>query len=63
MADLKYKPVPHNRAEFLAAAGQRPGFNEACDSLKREYTVASQMLIARAHISDCAAYLTFVEIS
>jgi len=60
MADLKYKPVPHNRAEFLAAARQRLGFHSACDSLKREYTVVSQMLIARAHISGCAVRPTFV---
>ena len=48
MADLKYKPVPHNHTEFLAAARQRPGFNDAYDSLELEYTVASQMLSARA---------------
>ena len=48
MADLKYTPVSHNHAEFLAAARQRPGFNEAYDSLELEYTVASQMLRARA---------------
>ena len=46
MADLKYKPVPHNHAEFLAAARQRPGFNDAYDSLELEYTVVSQMLNA-----------------
>jgi DNA-binding XRE family transcriptional regulator len=48
MADLKYKPVPHNHAEFLVAARQHPGFNDAYDSLELEYTVASQMLKARA---------------
>ena len=48
MADLKYKPVPHNHAEFLAAARQRPGFKDAYDSLELEYAVASQMLKARA---------------
>ena len=48
MADLNYKPVPHNHTEFLAAARQRPGFNDAYDSLELEYTVASQMLRARA---------------
>ena len=48
MADLKYQPVPHNHAEFLAAARQRPGFNEANDILELEYTVAIQMLKARA---------------
>jgi hypothetical protein len=46
MADLKYKPVPHNHAVFLVAARQRPGFNDAYDSHELEYTVASQMLKA-----------------
>ena len=48
MADLKYKPVPHNHAAFLAAARQRTEFNDAYDSLELEYSVASQMLKARA---------------
>ena len=48
MADLEYKPVPHNHAEFLAAARQRPGFTDVYDKLEFEYTVASQMLKARA---------------
>ncbi len=48
MADLKYKPVPHTHNDFLATARQRPGFNDAYDSLELEYTVASQMLRARA---------------
>ena len=46
MADLKYKPVPYNHAAVLVAARQRPGFNDAYDSLELEYTVASQMLKA-----------------
>ena len=45
---MKYKPVPHNHGEFLAAARQRPGFNDAFDRLELEYTVATQMLKARA---------------
>lgn len=49
MADLEYQPVRHNHAEFLATARQRPGFNDAYDSLELEYTVASQMLKARAN--------------
>ena len=48
MADLKYEPVPHNHAAFLAAARQRPGFNDAYESLELKYTVASQMHKARA---------------
>ena len=47
MADLTYKPIPHNHTEFLAAARLRPGFNDAYDSLELKYTVASQMLKAR----------------
>ena len=50
MADLKYEPVPHNHAAFLVAARQRPGFNDAYDSLELKYTVASQML--KAHEND-----------
>ncbi|MGP1681247.1 MAG: helix-turn-helix domain-containing protein [Giesbergeria sp.] len=48
MADLKYQPVRHNHADFLAIAWQRPGLNDAYDSLELEYTVASQRLKARA---------------
>lgn len=48
MADLKYKPVRHRHAEFLAKAKQRPGFAEAYKSLELEYALASQMLEARA---------------
>ena len=48
MADLKYEPVPHNHGEFLAAARQRPGFNDAYDSLELKYTVASRMRKASA---------------
>ena len=48
MDDLKYQPVRHNHADFLATARQRPGFNDAYDSLEVEYTVANQMLKARA---------------
>lgn len=47
MADLKYEPVPHDHAEFLAKAKQRRGFAEAYDSLELEYALASQMLKAR----------------
>jgi hypothetical protein len=46
MSVLKYKPVPHNHAEFLATTRQHPGFNDAYKSLALEYTVASQLLKA-----------------
>ena len=48
MAELKYKPVPHNHKEFLAKASARKGFAEAYNALELEYQVASQMLKARS---------------
>jgi DNA-binding XRE family transcriptional regulator len=48
MADLKFKPVRHNQADFLAKAKQRPGFAEAYEALELEYALAGQMLKARA---------------
>jgi len=48
MADLKYTPVPHDHAAFLAKAKKRAGFTEAYDALELEYALASQMLKARA---------------
>ncbi len=47
MAELKYRPVPHNHKEFLARAGARKGFAEAYNALERKYQIASQMLKAR----------------
>ena len=44
----EYKPVLHNHGDFLAKARQRAGFSEAYDSLELEYTLADQMLKARA---------------
>lgn len=48
MAELKYKPVAHDHATFLAKARLRKGFNEAYEALALEYQVANQMLKARA---------------
>jgi DNA-binding XRE family transcriptional regulator len=48
MADLNYKPVRHNHADFVAKAKQREGFAEAYEGLELEYALASQMLKARA---------------
>ena len=48
MANLKYKPVRHNHAKFMAQAKQRHGFAEAYEALELEYALASQMLKARA---------------
>lgn len=47
MADLKFKPVRHDQAAFLAKARQRPGFAEAYEALELEYALAGQMLKAR----------------
>jgi len=33
MAELKYKPVPHDHKAFLAKARTRKGFDEAYDAL------------------------------
>jgi DNA-binding XRE family transcriptional regulator len=48
MAELKFKPVRHNHADFVAKAMKRPGFAEAYESLALEYALADQMLKARA---------------
>lgn len=48
MPDLKYKPVRHDHAKFLARAKRRRGFTEAYEALALEYTLADQMLKARA---------------
>jgi len=48
MADLTFKPVRHDHAEFIAKAKQREGFAEAYDGLELEYALANQMLKARS---------------
>lgn len=48
MADLKFKPVPHNLAKFMARAKRKPVFSKAYAGLELEYALASQMLGARA---------------
>jgi len=48
MAELKYKPVPHNHDEFMAKVRTRKGFAEAYDALALEYEVVGQLLKARA---------------
>ena len=44
MADLKFKPGPHDHPEFIERAKLKPGFSEAYAELKVEYALASQML-------------------
>lgn len=47
VAELKYKPVPHDHGTFMAKAMTRKGFAEAYEALELEYQVANQMLMAR----------------
>ena len=48
MAELKYQPVSHNHEAFLKKARKRGGFQAAYQALAVEYTVANEMLAARA---------------
>jgi len=48
MAELKYRPIPHNQKAFLAKARARKGFSRAYSALALEYQVAGQMLKARS---------------
>lgn len=48
MAELKYRPVPHDHKAFLAKARARRGFTKAYDALDLEYQLADQMLEARS---------------
>ena len=48
MADLKYTPIAHDHAAFLAKARKRKGFTTAYESLELEYQLASQLLKARS---------------
>jgi hypothetical protein len=48
MANLKFSPVRHDHAAFLAKARARKSFCEAYDALAFEYQVTDQLLRARA---------------
>jgi DNA-binding XRE family transcriptional regulator len=48
MADLKYRPVPHDHEAFLKRALKRKGFPEAYDGLGDEYALARELLRARS---------------
>jgi DNA-binding XRE family transcriptional regulator len=48
MADVKYKPVPHDHEAFLAKASTRKGFSAEYEALELEYQVTKQMLKARS---------------
>lgn len=47
MPDLKYQPVRHNHADFLAKAQAKEGFDEAYEALALEYQLVDQLLKAR----------------
>lgn len=48
MADKGFKPVTHHHEDFVSRAKQRPGFEEAYQSLELEYVLVTQMIRARA---------------
>lgn len=50
MADVKYKPVPHDHEAFLKKALKRKGFRKAYEDLKEEYTLTREMLVARSKL-------------
>ncbi len=48
MADIKYKPVPHDHDAFLKKALKRKGFRKVYEELEEEYTLVGEMLGARS---------------
>ena len=48
MADLKFQAARHDHKEFLEKASKRRGFSEAYEALEVEYSLAHEMLAARA---------------
>jgi DNA-binding XRE family transcriptional regulator len=48
MASVRFSPVRHDHAAFVAKARPRKGFGEAYDALALEYQVADQLLRARS---------------
>ncbi len=48
MADVKYKPVPHDHESFLRKALKRKGFRKAYENLEEEYRLIREMLTARS---------------
>lgn len=51
MGELKYQPVDHDHAAFLAKATARKGFAEAYDALALEYEVVGRTLKAPSRVS------------
>jgi DNA-binding XRE family transcriptional regulator len=50
MADLKFKPVPHDHSAFIEKARNREGFKKAYDDLEEEYALVREMLAARSRV-------------
>ena len=48
MAELKYRPVPHDHKAFLKKARKRKGFQEAYEELGGEYALVRELLDARS---------------
>jgi DNA-binding XRE family transcriptional regulator len=50
MAEVKYKPVPHDHEAFLEKALKRKEFKKAYEDLKEEYPLTREMLAARSKL-------------
>lgn len=50
MANLKYQPVNHDHAAFLAKAKKREEFKKVYEDMEEEYALAKEMLAARARV-------------
>ena len=48
MANLPYRPVPHDHQAFIAKALKRKGFTEAYEGLEDEYALVRELLAARS---------------
>ncbi|MGC1454542.1 MAG: helix-turn-helix transcriptional regulator [Nitrospirota bacterium] len=48
MAEIKYKPVPHDHEAFLKKASKRKEFRKAYEDLEEEYRLTREMLSARS---------------
>ncbi len=50
MADVKYKPIPHDHKAFLKKALKRKGFKKAYEDLDEEYKLTREMVGARSRV-------------
>ena len=48
MAEMKYRPVPHDHKAFLEKAQKRKGFQEIYEGLEDEYSLIRELLAARS---------------